>query len=101
MPPETCKSIEPLLGLSQSSALVMIPDISISCGSIIVNSGGNAALLGRHVKNSGIVKAKLGKIALGAGASVTLNFKNNWGAPHLNNNWGPPSSTLRFRRQGL
>ena len=46
-------------------------------GSIIVNSGGNAALLGRHVKNSGIVKAKLGKIALGAGDSVTLNFKNN------------------------
>ena len=46
-------------------------------GEITVNSKGNIALLGRQVLNSGIVKAKLGKIAVGAGDSVTLNFAKN------------------------
>ena len=46
-------------------------------GTITVNSGGNSALLGRYVKNSGVIEAKLGKIALAAGDTITLNFKNN------------------------
>ena len=46
-------------------------------GKITVNSKGNIALLGRQVINSVIVKAKLGKIAVGAGDSVTLNFTKN------------------------
>ena len=43
-------------------------------GKIIIGSGGNAALLGGRISNSGIVSAKLGKIALGAGEKITLDF---------------------------
>ena len=43
-------------------------------GKIIIGTGGNAALLGGQISNSGIVTAKLGKIALGAGEKITLDF---------------------------
>ena len=43
-------------------------------GKIIVGTGGNAALLGGQISNSGIVSARLGKIALGAGEKITLDF---------------------------
>ena len=45
-----------------------------SKGKIIIGPGGNAALLGGQISNSGIVTAKLGKIALGAGEKITLDF---------------------------
>ena len=43
-------------------------------GKIIVGTGGNAALLGGQISNSGIVSARLGKIALGVGEKITLDF---------------------------
>ena len=46
-------------------------------GRISVGKGGSASLLGRYVSNSGIVEAKLGKIAIGSGDSITLNFNDN------------------------
>ncbi len=46
-------------------------------GKIHVNSGGNTALIGKYVENNGVVKAKLGKIAIGAGESITLQFQKN------------------------
>ena len=39
-----------------------------------LGTGGNAALLGGQISNSGIVSASLGKIALGAGEKITLDF---------------------------
>ena len=39
-----------------------------------MGTGGNAALLGGQISNSGIVSARLGKIALGAGEKITLDF---------------------------
>ena len=43
-------------------------------GKIIVGAGGNAALLGGHISNTGLVLAKIGRIALGAGEKITLDF---------------------------
>ena len=45
-----------------------------NAGKITIGGRGHAALLGGYVSNSGIVSAKLGKIALGAGEKITLDF---------------------------
>ena len=39
-----------------------------------MNGGGHAALLGGLVSNTGIVTAKLGKIFLGSGEKITVDF---------------------------
>ena len=46
----------------------------INSGKITIGGGGHAALLGGYVSNTGIVTARLGKIALGAGERITLDF---------------------------
>ena len=46
----------------------------INSGKITIGGGGHAALLGGYVSNTGIVTARLGKIALGAGEKITLDF---------------------------
>ena len=43
-------------------------------GKITIGGGGHAALLGGVVSNTGIVTAKLGKIFLGSGEKITLDF---------------------------
>ncbi|WP_250507941.1 filamentous hemagglutinin N-terminal domain-containing protein [Caballeronia sp. GAFFF3] len=43
-------------------------------GSITAATGGAVALLGAQVDNSGLVSATLGKIAIGAGSDITLDF---------------------------
>ena len=45
-----------------------------NAGKITIGGGGHAALLGGYVSNSGIVTAKLGRIAMGAGEKITLDF---------------------------
>ena len=46
----------------------------INRGKILIGGGGHAALLGGTVSNSGTVTAKLGKIFLGSGERVTIDF---------------------------
>ena len=43
-------------------------------GKIIIGGGGHAAFLGGQVSNTGTVTARLGKIFLGAGERITLDF---------------------------
>ncbi|MFC3653093.1 YDG domain-containing protein [Dyella humi] len=43
-------------------------------GTINVNGGGYAALLGNQVSNQGAIHAQLGSVALAGGSAVTLNF---------------------------
>ena len=43
-------------------------------GKIKIGGGGHAALLGGYVSNTGTVTAKLGKIAMGSGEKITLDF---------------------------
>jgi len=43
-------------------------------GKIRIGGGGHAALLGGYVSNSGTVTAKLGRIAMGSGEKITLDF---------------------------
>ena len=43
-------------------------------GKIIIGDKGHGALLGGQISNTGIVSARLGKIALGAGEKITLDF---------------------------
>ncbi|HWK96870.1 MAG TPA: MBG domain-containing protein [Pseudolabrys sp.] len=45
-----------------------------NAGRINVSDGGFAALLGGQVANSGVISARLGKVGLGAGEMVTLDF---------------------------
>jgi filamentous hemagglutinin family protein len=45
-----------------------------NAGRINVSDGGFAALLGGQVSNSGTISARLGKVGLGAGEMVTLDF---------------------------
>ena len=45
-----------------------------NAGKITIGGGGHAALLGGYVSNTGVVTAKLGKIALGSGEKITLDF---------------------------
>ena len=46
----------------------------INAGHINVSDGGFAALLGGQVNNRGVIAAKLGKVALGAGELITLDL---------------------------
>ncbi|WP_322059486.1 filamentous hemagglutinin N-terminal domain-containing protein [Paraburkholderia sp. J63] len=46
----------------------------VNAGSITAADGGTIALLGGSVTNSGMVAAKLGTVAMGAGSDVTLDF---------------------------
>ncbi len=43
-------------------------------GSITVRDAGLAALVAPHVRNTGLITANLGRVALGAGAGFTLDF---------------------------
>jgi trimeric autotransporter adhesin len=49
----------------------------VNQGTITANSGGYVALLGNTVSNQGVLSAKLGTIALGAGSAATLTFSGN------------------------
>jgi len=46
-------------------------------GSLIAADGGYIALLGNQVSNQGLVSARLGTVALGAGSAETLTFQGN------------------------
>ncbi|KAG8150663.1 two-partner secretion domain-containing protein [Burkholderia catarinensis] len=46
-------------------------------GTITAAEGGSVALLGAQVSNSGTIQAKLGRVALGAGNTMTVNFDGN------------------------
>ncbi|MFD1554136.1 filamentous hemagglutinin N-terminal domain-containing protein [Paraburkholderia silviterrae] len=50
------------------------PGAVVNAGSITAGDGGTIALLGGSVTNSGMVAAKLGTVAVGAGSDVTLDF---------------------------
>jgi filamentous hemagglutinin family protein len=52
-------------------------------GTITAASGGGVALLGTQVSNSGVIRAQLGTVALGAGHAVTLTFAGD-SLVHLN-----------------
>ena len=46
-------------------------------GTITAAKGGYAALVGNHVSNQGVITAKLGTVALGAGSALTLTFSGS------------------------
>ena len=46
-------------------------------GTITAAEGGSVALLGAKVSNLGTIQAKLGRVALGAGNTLTVNFDGN------------------------
>ena len=46
----------------------------INLGVLNASEGGYVALIGKNVKNQGVIKAKLGSAALAAGGAVTLDF---------------------------
>jgi filamentous hemagglutinin family protein len=46
-------------------------------GSITVQKGGYAALLGGRVENSGLISVPMGKVGLGAGEQATLDFSGD------------------------
>ncbi|HCF2479479.1 MULTISPECIES: GLUG motif-containing protein [Pseudomonas aeruginosa group] len=48
-----------------------------NAGSLNASEGGSVALLGARVDNSGVIQARLGSVALGAGEDVSLNFDGN------------------------
>jgi len=48
-----------------------------NAGVIDVGRGGFAALLGGHVANSGIIRARLGRVGLGAGERATLDLSGD------------------------
>ncbi|WP_431822077.1 GLUG motif-containing protein [Burkholderia sp. F1] len=45
-----------------------------NAGTITAADGGSVALLGARVSNSGVISAKLGRVALGAGNAFNVNF---------------------------
>ena len=49
----------------------------VNQGAITASQGGYVALLGQHVRNEGIISARLGTVALGAGSAATLTFDGN------------------------
>jgi filamentous hemagglutinin family protein len=49
----------------------------LNLGSLEATQGGYVALLGKSVKNQGIIKAKLGSAALAAGDTMTLDFSGD------------------------
>ena len=46
-------------------------------GKVEVNTSGHAALLGNYASNKGTITAKYGKIFMGAGEQITLDFSGN------------------------
>ncbi|KVZ93470.1 filamentous hemagglutinin N-terminal domain-containing protein [Burkholderia ubonensis] len=46
----------------------------INAGNITAADGGSVALLGARVSNTGLIQAKMGRIALGAGHAFKVNF---------------------------
>ncbi|WP_244830356.1 filamentous hemagglutinin N-terminal domain-containing protein [Caballeronia sp. TF1N1] len=71
------------LGISDSDFLagkyhfIASPNASgkvVNQGAITAGEGGTVALLGGQVDNSGVVSAKLGTVAMGAGSDITLDF---------------------------
>jgi filamentous hemagglutinin family protein len=49
----------------------------VNRGSITAAPGGYVALLGNEVSNQGVIRARLGTVALGAGTAVTLTFADS------------------------
>ena len=49
----------------------------INSGIINAATGGNVALIGRHVENNGLISANLGTVNLAAGKEAVLTFDNN------------------------
>lgn len=49
----------------------------VNDGTIAAAEGGYVSLLGPHVINNGVISARLGTVALGAGESVTLDFSGD------------------------
>ncbi|RQS09814.1 filamentous hemagglutinin N-terminal domain-containing protein [Burkholderia sp. Bp9002] len=46
-------------------------------GRITAADGGGIALLGARVSNHGVIRAKMGRVALGAGNTINVNFDGN------------------------
>ncbi|KVM46612.1 filamentous hemagglutinin [Burkholderia ubonensis] len=46
----------------------------VNAGSITAADGGSVALLGARVSNTGVIQAKMGRVALGAGQAFKVNF---------------------------
>ncbi|OXJ13288.1 filamentous hemagglutinin N-terminal domain-containing protein [Burkholderia sp. AU6039] len=46
----------------------------VNDGHITAGDGGSVALLGARVANNGVIQAKMGRVALGAGNAFTVNF---------------------------
>ena len=49
----------------------------VNDGHIAADDGGSVALLGARVSNNGVIQAKMGRIALGAGNTFKVNFDGN------------------------
>ncbi|MBP0605400.1 MULTISPECIES: GLUG motif-containing protein [Burkholderia] len=49
----------------------------VNDGHITAADGGSVALLGARVSNNGVIQAKMGRIALGAGDTFKVNFDGN------------------------
>ncbi|MCA8093412.1 filamentous hemagglutinin N-terminal domain-containing protein [Burkholderia anthina] len=49
----------------------------VNDGHITAADGGSVALLGARVSNNGVIQAKMGRIALGAGNTFKVNFDGN------------------------
>ncbi|MCS4261463.1 filamentous hemagglutinin family protein [Pseudomonas protegens] len=48
-----------------------------NAGTLTASDGGSIALLGAQVSNSGLIQARVGSVALGAGNDITLDFNGN------------------------
>ncbi|RQT22287.1 filamentous hemagglutinin, partial [Burkholderia contaminans] len=49
----------------------------VNDGRITAADGGSVALLGARVSNNGVIQAKMGRVALGAGNTFKVNFDGN------------------------
>ncbi|TCW83042.1 filamentous hemagglutinin [Burkholderia sp. SRS-46] len=49
----------------------------VNNGTITAADGGSVALLGARVSNNGVIQAKLGRVAMGAGNAFNVNFDGN------------------------
>ncbi|MCA7921143.1 filamentous hemagglutinin N-terminal domain-containing protein [Burkholderia cenocepacia] len=49
----------------------------VNDGKITAADGGSVALLGARVSNNGVIQAKMGRVALGAGNAFNVNFDGN------------------------
>ncbi|BAX63003.1 filamentous hemagglutinin N-terminal domain-containing protein [Burkholderia stabilis] len=48
-----------------------------NAGTIAATDGGSVALLGARVSNTGVIRAQMGRVALGAGNAFNVNFDGN------------------------